>query len=114
MADDKKTIINQNITSTNQSGGVTAHTVNIGKLPRGLDSDSQQTLLKVPKSNPIEIACPLGDSEANNLAEQIQKFMRQNGYNVLGINRVMFQSATPKGVVIEVGPTATGIIVGTN
>lgn len=75
-----------NVTSHNQSGGITAHTVNIGKEQRQLGDEERAFLTStIPKHARVEIQNPLGDAEAHTYRVEIQQFLLEQGYtNVHG------------------------------
>lgn len=82
-----------NVSSTNQSGGITANQVNIGAIPRNLDVNLKNQLLVnlKDKNEHIDIASVMGDSEAFRLANQINDFLKAQGYlNVEGVSQAMY------------------------
>lgn len=103
-----------NITSHHQTGGITAHTVNVGARPRMLNAAAQQQLTaRVPKSVPVKVHAVLGDGEAYQLAQQIVAFLTDGGYTIVpgGIDQVVLAEPRP-GVGIDAQPTLTTIHVG--
>jgi len=84
MSDDK-TI---NINSFNQSGGITAHTVNMGVQPRHINdaikSDLDNKLSGHSKENEIRIASSFGDGEAAIFAHEIVEYLKSKGHKVHG------------------------------
>jgi hypothetical protein len=88
MAQDKPpATINQNVTSHNQSGGITAHTVNIGPQRRDLNSPwgaplKAQILDKIPRDKEIGIVAVMGDVECYELGMQLHTFLKANGYRL--------------------------------
>ena len=86
---DKPTV---NITSHNQSGGITAQTVNIGPGQRHMNESLGADLKKnVPTGSEVTIVAVMGDNEAMAFAEEIRKWMLANGYpNVKGVNLSMY------------------------
>ena len=103
---------NVSITSNNQSGGVTAHTVNIGATPRQLNAASAQQLLQgLPRDKPVTVVAVMGDQEAFSFASQILNHLRANGYTVSGVDQAVY-SQPMRGQFIN--PTATGfeVVVG--
>ncbi|MDA4848241.1 hypothetical protein [Hoeflea poritis] len=77
-------IINQNVTSHHQSGGITAHTVNINeKRQRVMPQAMKDGLLReLPKDRPIRVLGMNGDTESNNFAREIHDFLAGNGYEM--------------------------------
>jgi hypothetical protein len=102
----------QTITSTNQSGGITAGTVNVGSQPRVLDDDAKMPLLKgVPKIKPVQVTAVLGDGEAMSFATAIMNFLKVNGYTVYGINQAVYTTIV-SGTIITLEADQTQIVVG--
>ncbi len=94
-------IINQNVTSNNQQGGITAHTVNVGPQPRDLDSSwggplKTQMLSSLPRDKDLTIMALMGDSEGISLALQIHSFLKSNGFKMKedGISQGVFSGVT--------------------
>jgi hypothetical protein len=73
-----------NITSHNQSGGITAHTVNIGYIRLSF-SDEIATALSdnLPKDKPIEIMA-IGSEKDKQVAFQYGQFLEKNGFKIKG------------------------------
>lgn len=105
-----------NVTSNNQSGGITANQVNIGSVPRTLDINIQRQLLSFlnSKEESIVIDCIMGDSESFLYANQINDFLKSKGYNkVDGVN----QSAFTKPVIgqfMDRDTSGVKILIGSN
>lgn len=82
------------VSSQNQSGGITAGTVNIyGQKPqRHLDQQGTGFLTQhVPKSAKVTVTAVMGDGEAFAYAQEITDWMRGNGWtNVDGVNQAIF------------------------
>lgn len=79
------------ITSHNQSGGITAHTVNIGSPPRQLDPASAVQLEQnIPKDKPVKVTAVMGDQEAFAFASQITSYLKSKGYSVDGVNQAIY------------------------
>jgi hypothetical protein len=84
-----------NITSTNQSGGITAQNVNIGVKPqqRALNFALKKQLFEflTDKNEIIDISSVAGDSEAYKFSLETVDFLKRNGYsNVNGVNQAFF------------------------
>lgn len=102
-----------NITSVNQSGGITAQTVNIGPQPRHLDTGTASNLESLlSKDKKITITAVLGDGEAFQFASEIVNYLKSRGYTVDGVNQSVY-SQPVMGQIVQ--PTAAGfdIIIGT-
>ena len=73
------------VISQNQSGGITAHTVNIGPQTRKLTKEQEITFVEYLKNNPkgdiiIEVKGP--DKEPNEFANQLEELFKQSGWNI--------------------------------
>ncbi len=75
-----------NVTSHNQQGGITANQVNIGLPPRLLTLSLQNQLLSYlqSKTEPIDITSIMGDSESFKFANEINSFLKSQGYISVG------------------------------
>ena len=85
MADDKKPEIH-NVTSHDQSGGITAHTVNIDtKTQRRVTAELEASFLKdLPNDRPVRVFGMNGNSESMNFANEIYQVLESHGYTMLG------------------------------
>jgi hypothetical protein len=94
---------NINITSNWQSGGITAHTVNLGPQPRRLGDADVRDLSKIPKSANVKVVCQLGDGEAHAFATETLSWLRVNGYqNVSGVDQVVTSSPMhPQAIAVD-------------
>jgi hypothetical protein len=103
------------VTSHNQSGGITAHTVNIGNQRLRLTDELGAELLRtLPKSKPIEthIVGEMGPG----VGTQIEAFLRRNGYEVRSMSMTGMRVPAPRHkldvqvmadkVVLEIAPDA--------
>lgn len=95
---------NINITSINQSGGITAHTVNVGPQPRTITPQFEQELIRVIAGyKKVTVTCVLGDGEGFQFASAITNYLKAKGINVEGVNQAVFsapvlgQQANPNG-----------------
>ena len=116
--DDRRDRPNVNITSHNQTGGITAHTVNVGRPQRAIDDDCRNNLLNgIPGDRPVAIRALLGDTEAITFAEQIRALLIANGYrmkdNATGISQCVFVP-TPHGTIVTTHDDHTDVVVGAN
>jgi hypothetical protein len=98
-------IVNQNVSSHGQAGGVTAHTVNLGSPKRSLSDPrsanlKQQILKEAPRNRRINISVIFGDPEAYAFAREIFDFMKGNGFDVWGMDQVGL-AAPLKGIVVN-------------
>jgi len=105
---------NQNIsiTTNNQTGGITAHTVNIGSARRLLDAASAQQLLQaLPKDKPVRVVSVMGDQEAFAFATQILDHLMTHGYQAEGVDQAVYSQPV---VGQFINPTASGfeVVVG--
>ena len=79
-AEELKSIIDQSVTSHNQTGGITAHTVNIGPRRRQLTDSLKRQLLTLPRDKPIMVTAVMGVPDASELANEIHSFLAQSGF----------------------------------
>jgi hypothetical protein len=107
-------IIDQSVTSYNQTGGITAHTVNLGPQPRRMDETLKaQILSEIPRSKPITVAALLGDGEACQFAEELHTFLKNHGFPVTGERiDLVVPSGTVKGLTFD--PDRSEFVVGAN
>lgn len=80
------------ITSNNQMGGITAHTVNFGPVARSMNPQlGAQLKQAVPASAKVKVVAVLGDSEAFGFANQILAWMKTSGYSdVEGVDQAVY------------------------
>jgi hypothetical protein len=114
----KGPIINQNVTSHNQSGGITAHTVTVN--PRRtlaspqMEGLKRQMLSELSKDKPITVMGIWGDTESCMFAEEIHAFLKANGFNMKeanGISQGVF-TRTPRGLIVEPEGDGLKFVVG--
>jgi hypothetical protein len=78
---DKPAQVAQNVTSYNQSGGITAGTVNIGGGRAEFNDQLKADLLqKLPKGN-VQLKT-IGGNADQTIGNEVEAFLRQNGYSV--------------------------------
>lgn len=103
-----------NVSSYFQSGGITAHTVNLGAPPRHLDSASQAQLKsKLPTGTKVKIMCAWGDQEAFQFASETREFLIAKGYEVGNVIHSMFNKPV-FGQHAEKTADGHTLIIGTN
>jgi hypothetical protein len=80
------------ITSYNQMGGITAHTVNFGPTARSMnDQLGAQLKQNIPSGASVRVVAVLGDGEAFGFANQVLSWMKANGYTkVEGVDQAVF------------------------
>ena len=95
-----------NVTSNNQSGGVTANTANVtagtatvtaktanfSPPQRTLSDNDKQRLLSIPKDADVRIDAILGDSEALRFASVIKDFLLSENYKVNGVSQSVYSA----------------------
>jgi hypothetical protein len=97
------------ITSNNQTGGITAHTVNNFAPPaRKMDEATGKHFLSImPKTATVNVYAAGGDSEANLFANQILQWLQTNGYSLAwGIGQ-RFNTVPQMGQEIAGNPEGT-------
>lgn len=105
-----------NVTSYNQSGGITAYNVNIGQQDRKLTQQLANQITKYIIENDvnnIKITSVMGDQEAFQFASVIKTFLVDQGYSVNGVNQAVYLKPV-HGQIIEPGkdPKSVNIIIG--
>ncbi len=91
------------IESHNQQGGITAYNVTIQPGDRQLTPNVGQQvkdLLNKTKFKTIEVNAVMGDGEAFRFATQIKNYLNSEGFDVQGVNQVVYANA-PQGQIIE-------------
>lgn len=77
-----QTIIDQSVTSHGQTGGITAHTINVGPTKLRFDSSiGEQIIHRLPAGKPIKLHSvgPPGDQV---VANEYQAFLQSRGFKV--------------------------------
>lgn len=105
-----------NVTSYNQTGGITAYNVNIDPQDRKLTPQLAEQLMNNIKQNGIEtvtVTSVMGDQEAFQFASVIKAFLNDQGVTVNGVNQAVF-SKPIQGQIIEPGkdPKTIKVIIG--
>ncbi|MEK7344930.1 MAG: hypothetical protein AAB176_04490 [Pseudomonadota bacterium] len=102
------------ITSHNQMGGITAHTVNFGPAARSMNSQLGDQLKQVvPFAAKVKVVAVLGDGEAFGFANQILAWMKTNGYsNVDGVDQAVYSSPVIGQNVNKLSEKEYEIIIG--
>jgi hypothetical protein len=112
MADDKPTIYH--VSSTNQSGGITAGTVIVGPKPRIVDAQVSARLSAIPRTRQVKVMMSfLAGSEGQQFAKQILDWMRGNGYpHTQGIDSIQHSGLAEPLLIADQGSSGIEIIVG--
>ena len=103
------------ITSNNQSGGITAQNVNLGKQPRQMNNElGRQIKERVSTDSTILVVCLLGDTEGFNFATQALQWLKQNGYkNVDGVTQVVPSQSLFGQTILERSKNNYELVIGT-
>jgi hypothetical protein len=113
MSDDEKKSI-YNVTSKNQSGGITAGQVTVGHPPRQMDEVNRRGLRDhIPAGAKVDVTAVLGDGEALRLAQQIAQFLLAEGYSTSGGASQAIYTQAVTGVSVQ--PNSDGswsVVVG--
>ena len=111
MSDDKNIFI----TSHNQMGGVTAHTVNFGPTARSMNEKlGNQLKQQIPMSASVRVVSALGDGEAFGFANQVLTWMKENGYsNVEGVDQAVYTQPVMGQNINKKSDDEFEIIIGT-
>ncbi len=105
---------NTTIISSNQSGGITAHTVNIGNQPRHLTQSLKQELAHLPRTANVVVTAVMGDQEAFVFGTEINSFLKEEGYNVQGVNQAVFTQPVVGQHIIKNSENEYQIVIGGN
>ncbi|MFH1829502.1 MAG: hypothetical protein ABH871_01830 [Pseudomonadota bacterium] len=100
-----------NVSSTNQSGGITAGVVNVGPQTRKVDARLVSQLLQMlpDKTKTVTVTSVMGDGEAFGFATQIKAVLENQGYDVNGVNQSVFsgpikgQQFNPDTLTLTIG-----------
>lgn len=108
--------IDQSVTSHNQSGGITAHTVNLGPQQRQLDAGMKQQLVSMlPKDRTIKVDAPMGDGEAITFSQEVWNFLAAAGYTMHkdGLSQAVRMPA-PRGQSVDLTsePGVAYVVIG--
>jgi hypothetical protein len=80
-----------NVTSYNQSGGITAQQVNIEQPRRHVDDRLKVKMLnELPRDKPVEVVTVMGDTEAHAFAEEMLQFLKTSGFDASGVTQAIF------------------------
>ena len=109
MAQDKPTI---NVTSHDQSGGITAYQVNIGHVYLTFNEQVAAAILqRIPKDKPID-AKAVGSTKDWQVAEQYFAYLQQAGFSIRSYSKIGMLAPPPdQPVTIRVAPDHIVIIV---
>ena len=104
------------ITSINQSGGITAGTVNIGNPTRTITDQNKAFLQEhLPKDAPVTVVCTMGDGEAHSFANDILNWLQANGYsNAKGVDQAVWSQPVIGIGLVPKPEDSFEIQVGTN
>ena len=105
-----------NVTSNNQSGGITANQVNIGSIPPTLDINTKRQLLSFlnSKDERIDINSVMGDGESFQFANQINDFLKSQGFTkVDGVAQSVFMKPVI-GQFMNRDSSGVKILIGSN
>jgi|GEM_PF-2142787 len=112
---DKNPASNINVTSNYQSGGITAHTVNVSpRFQRALGDNIRQKLLQnVSRQKLTVVWATHGDAESYKYATEIFDFLKLKGFNLFGstpVNNIFTEPVY--GVTVTHQDEKTEIYVG--
>ncbi len=108
-------VYNHSVSSTNQQGGITAHTVIVPKTQRRMGRSLKEGILTtLPRHKQTVVWSVSGNEETQNFAAEIFQFMSENGFSMFGDGPTgnIFLGPPPKGVIIRPGDPINEVIVG--
>ncbi len=84
LAHKESRIIDQSVTSNNQSGGITAHTILTQRPERHFDTGLRAQIMKAlpARKEKILVQTIINDSEAYQFGAEIANFLRSDGWDV--------------------------------
>nr|WP_315222099.1 hypothetical protein [uncultured Flavobacterium sp.] len=102
-----------NISSTGQSGGITAQNVNIGKVVPEISETLKKSLLETfpNKNEEINLSYIMGSSKSMDFAYNIQTFLKKEGFSNISFG-MMSAKPEPKGISYDRRNGRTRLIVG--
>jgi hypothetical protein len=109
---EKKTV---NVTSHNQSGGITAGEVNIygSKPARHLTTQDLEHFRRIPAGANVTVVAPIGDAEAIGFADEIAGWLRTNGWPGV-MNQDVMRYPPMVGQKVIVNGNEVQILIGAN
>jgi len=84
----------ESVVSVNQTGGITAHTVNVEPTARHVDEkfiDQLNQYLPKDKEKTIKIEAVLGDQETFQFATEIKDYLESRGWKIEGVDLSVFR-----------------------
>lgn len=111
-------VINQNVISHNQAGGITAHTVNVDRrITRTMNDEMKSGLLRgLTKDKPVAVMGMNGNTESMRFANEIHSFLQSNGYQMSAETATWHMFFDPPVYTVKISPgennTQWWIVVG--
>jgi len=116
--DDRRPMIDQSVTSHNQSGGITAHTVNLNhRIKRTMSDDFKAGLLRdLKRDRPVQVMGMNGNAESIAFANEIHSFLNVNGFHMMNDTATQHMFFDPPVYNVKISPGNSGaewwIVVG--
>lgn len=112
--DSQKSQTVYNVTSHNQTGGITAGVVNFEKPGRHLYGTLQVQLLSMLPDNSvkIKISALMGNGEAITFAEEIRKFLVSKGFDIKEVGQIMRHPPVIGQIIFDEKDGTKHLIVG--
>ena len=103
------------VTSNNQYGCITAHTVNIATTARFMNEHLGLQLNQyIPTDAKVSVTAVMGDGEAFGFANQILSWLRANGYaKVDGVNQTIYSRPVMGQNINKINDSQFELIIGT-
>jgi hypothetical protein len=111
-------IIDQSVVSHNQSGGITAHTVNIDRRTKRTMTDEMKAglLRDMPRDKPVQVMGMSGNTESMAFANEIHRFLQRNGFQMMNDSATWHMFFDPPVFTVNITPGNKGaewwIVVG--
>ena len=111
-------VINQSVISHNQTGGITAHTVNVDRrIIRTMNDEMKSGLLReLTKDKPVAVMGMNGNTESMRFANEIHSFLQSNSYQMIADAATWHMFFDPPVYNVKISPgennTQWWIVVG--
>ena len=102
-----------NVTSYNQSGGITAGEIHVGEQARHITPEvASQLYQHLPKDKKVSIAAVMGDQEAFRFANEVKDYLSSKGYTVDGVSQSIYSRPVVGQIINRNDDGGFDIIIG--